>query len=96
MNVPPNYKGIVLNEKRKPLNEDEDRKFTSSTVFNEFTYWNYDKIPSVNDPLRKAYDWIDIAETLHAPVDIDEFNAYIQSQEDLKKENIAGSSSQAS
>lgn len=79
MNVPPNYKGIIFQEKRKPLNEDTDRTFTGHTMFNSFTYWNYDRIPSVNDPLQKAFGFIEIAETLHTPADPKELETYVKS-----------------
>ncbi|XP_076176414.1 ribonuclease H2 subunit C isoform X2 [Ptiloglossa arizonensis] len=35
-------------------------------TFSYFTYWNYDKLPSKNDALVAAIDWIDIAEALHS------------------------------
>lgn len=81
MNVPANYKGIIFLEKRKPLNEDADRTFTGHTIFDSFTYWNYDRIPSVNDPLQKAFGFIEIAETIHSPANPTEFEAYANAQQ---------------
>lgn len=40
------------------------RNLYSNKIFSEFTYWNYDKMPSKNDALAAALDWIDIAEAV--------------------------------
>ncbi|KAI4499099.1 hypothetical protein M0802_005682 [Mischocyttarus mexicanus] len=64
--IPKDYKGIIFFEHKKPAFEDIKRNLYSNSFFSEFTYWNYDKIPSKNDALAKALDWIDIAEALHS------------------------------
>ncbi|XP_055533276.1 uncharacterized protein LOC129723227 [Wyeomyia smithii] len=72
LNLPDGYSGIILQETQKPLSEHEERKFTFGGAFKQFTYWNYDKIPSRNDPLVKALDWIKVSQVLHEPLDADE------------------------
>lgn len=62
MNVPTNYKGIIFDETNKPLSEDADRSLREISSFKNFTYWNYDRIPSKNDALTKAYNWLDICD----------------------------------
>ncbi|XP_015173712.1 PREDICTED: ribonuclease H2 subunit C isoform X1 [Polistes dominula] len=62
--IPKDYKGIIFFEHKKPAVEDIQRNLYSNSFFSEFTYWNYDKIPSKNDALAGALDWIDIAEVV--------------------------------
>ncbi|GBP11304.1 Ribonuclease H2 subunit C [Eumeta japonica] len=62
MPLPDGYKAVIVDENRRPLSEDADRKFQVTGGFNEIIYWNWDKKPSKNDSLNKAMDWIDIAE----------------------------------
>lgn len=59
--VPEHYKGVVFKETQKPLSDAAERFFKVNHVFDEFTFWNYDKIPSMNDALHKALDWIKVA-----------------------------------
>ncbi|XP_012272325.1 ribonuclease H2 subunit C isoform X2 [Orussus abietinus] len=67
--VPEGYKGITFYERKKPECEGKERHLYCTGSFSQFTYWNYDKIPSKNDALAGALDWIDIAEALHSTID---------------------------
>ncbi|XP_045469894.1 ribonuclease H2 subunit C [Harmonia axyridis] len=69
LSLPQGYKGLVLHETVKPSTETEERKFYVLHTFDDFTYWNWGKIPSQNDTLVQAMEWIDIAEALHSPID---------------------------
>lgn len=62
--VPEGYKGITFFEYKKPDAEGVERNLHSTGIFTQFTYWNYDKIPSKNDAFVAALDWIDIAEAV--------------------------------
>lgn len=42
---------------------------TFAGAFKEFTYWNYDKIPSKNDAFEKALDWMELSDVLHEPLE---------------------------
>ncbi|XP_070162629.1 ribonuclease H2 subunit C [Polyergus mexicanus] len=64
--VPPGYKGMSFMENKKADTENKIRNLYCTGTFSRFTYWNYDKIPSKNDALVAALDWIDIAEVLHS------------------------------
>ncbi|XP_043253222.1 ribonuclease H2 subunit C [Colletes latitarsis] len=64
--IPSGYKGITFLEHKKPEMENMERNLYSTGTFSYFTYWNYDKLPSKNDALAAAIDWIDIAEALHS------------------------------
>ena len=56
--------GLVLNEKRKPLTEDEDRQLHISHNFKSFTYWNLDSKPNCNDAIQTAMQWPNIAKAV--------------------------------
>lgn len=53
LQVPSDYKGYLLIEGR------------SKKEFNEFTYWNWDELPSNNDTVVKALNWINISKAIH-------------------------------
>lgn len=59
--LPMNLQGVILRENEK-LGLERELKFGGK--FDEFTYWNYDKIPSENDAYRKALHWIKISEAV--------------------------------
>ncbi|CAG4971119.1 unnamed protein product [Parnassius apollo] len=65
MSLPDGYRAILVTEAKKPLADDADRRFQVAGGFKEFVYWNWDKKPSKNDNIVKAFDWIDIAEAIH-------------------------------
>lgn len=66
--LPDGYKGLFLHETLRPCTDKEERKFYASKSFDSITYWNWDKVPSKNDLIYQAMDWIDIAEVLHSPI----------------------------
>lgn len=51
-------------ENKKADAENKSRNLYCTGTFSRFTYWNYDRIPSKNDALAAALDWIDIAEAV--------------------------------
>lgn len=63
--------GVVYEENKTKLSE-TNRTFKVNSVFNEYVYWNYDKIPSDNDALIKALDWIQIAKSVRILITNDE------------------------
>ncbi|XP_032681238.1 ribonuclease H2 subunit C [Odontomachus brunneus] len=63
--VPAGYKGMTFVENKKTDTEGKNRNLYCTGTFSQFTYWNYDRIPSKNDALSAALDWIDIADALH-------------------------------
>ncbi|XP_058053501.1 ribonuclease H2 subunit C [Anopheles bellator] len=66
MALPAGHTGVILQETKKPLSDDEDRNLTFAGAFRDFTYWNYDRNPSRNDPLAKALNWLQLSEVLHS------------------------------
>ncbi|XP_055309755.1 ribonuclease H2 subunit C [Sitodiplosis mosellana] len=73
--VPESHRGIVFQEDQRPLDENAERTFKVSGIFNEFTYWNYDKVPSDNDKLKQALDWNNFSKALHTPITPEEYEA---------------------
>lgn len=45
------------------------RTMRATSVADSFTAWNYDKVPSEQDRLRRALDYVDLAEVLHGEAD---------------------------
>nr|XP_018912765.1 PREDICTED: uncharacterized protein LOC109041060 [Bemisia tabaci] len=68
INLPDSHCGVVFLETLKPKSLKAERKFHAIRNFRSFTYWNWDKLPSKNDPLMSALDWLDISEAIHSPV----------------------------
>ncbi|XP_015510435.1 ribonuclease H2 subunit C [Neodiprion pinetum] len=64
--LPKGYTGLVLHESKNAESESLDRNLFATGKFTQFTYWNYDKLPSKNDAVVAALEWIDIAEALHS------------------------------
>lgn len=65
--VPAEYKGMIFMENKKADVENKERNLYCTGTFSQFTYWNYDRIPSKNDAFAAALDWVDIAKVLHSP-----------------------------
>lgn len=61
--TPDGVLGVVYEENKTKLSE-ANRTLKVNSVFNEYIYWNYDKIPSDNDALIKALDWIEISKSV--------------------------------
>lgn len=64
LTVPKTHEGVIFQESHRSLGEDVDRNFKIKAVFNEFTYWNYDKIPSKEDKLNQALQWNEFADAV--------------------------------
>lgn len=56
--------GFVLHESKNLETESLERNLFATGKFTQFTYWNYDKVPSKNDAVVAALEWIDIAEAV--------------------------------
>lgn len=62
--IPEGYVGLVLHESIRPSREKDERKFYIVNNFNNITFWNWDKVPSDNDSITQALQWIDIAQVV--------------------------------
>ncbi|KAB0792719.1 hypothetical protein PPYR_14678 [Photinus pyralis] len=65
--IPDGYMGVVLHETVPPGTDKVDRNFYIVNKFDSFMHWNWDKTPTLNDPIMQAlHVWIDVAEALHS------------------------------
>lgn len=54
----------MFTESKRTDAENKERNLYCTGTFSQFTYWNYDRIPSKNDPLAAALDWVDVAKAV--------------------------------
>ncbi|KAI8039812.1 hypothetical protein M5D96_007236 [Drosophila gunungcola] len=85
--VPEGYRGLVIQETEKPINESSDRQLRLTGVFEEFTYWNYDKVPSNGDTYRQALLLADVADALSKPISEQDLEAEIARNKENTKES---------
>lgn len=64
ISVPDGFKGLIFTETNQHQAEDDERNFFLKDNFNKITYWNYDKLPSKNDAIVSALDWIHISQAV--------------------------------
>lgn len=57
VSIPVGYKGCIVSRDKNTKDCPKD--------FNDFTYWNWDELPSENDSVIKALRWINIAKAIH-------------------------------
>ena len=50
----------------------EGNRAMASQLCDQVTYWNLDKIPSSNDPIPLAVQWINFANDIHSHVQLEE------------------------
>ena len=50
--------------REKLSDEGEDRTMRVTHTFEDFTYWNLDLRPSVNDKIVQAMNWVDLAKVV--------------------------------
>ena len=70
--LPDGYRATALREEKTPTTDVEERKVTATVHFNQFHYWNLETVPSKNDKLVQALQWIDVAAALHKPISLSE------------------------
>ncbi|EDW91769.1 uncharacterized protein LOC6531248 [Drosophila yakuba] len=87
LKVPEGYSGLVLQETEKPISNSSDRQLRLTGVFKDFTYWNYDKVPSNGDPYRQALFLADVAQALSQPISEDDLEAEIVRNKENNKES---------
>ncbi|ALC42594.1 CG30105 [Drosophila busckii] len=81
---PEGYKGVVLQE-TDPSQTNRQLRLTGT--FKDFTYWNYDKVPSKGDGYQQTLLALELAEALAAPIDESEIEEELKQQQETKKEN---------
>lgn len=62
MQLPEGYCGYVLRKGRGGTSESRVHDIDQS--FKKITYWNLDRIPSQNDAIVSALDWINVSKAV--------------------------------
>lgn len=62
--LPDNYIGSVV--KKSTDKKSGNDTITDIKKLDEFTYWNWDQIPSKNDPIVKAIQWLEVSKAIHS------------------------------
>ena len=62
--LPEGYSGLVLDTGVLAISGEKE-KVRAVASFDEFTYWNYDRVPTGLDSLKQALQWTKVAEALH-------------------------------
>ncbi|XP_014259638.1 uncharacterized protein LOC106672604 [Cimex lectularius] len=62
------YKGFIFNDSKDP----KPSSYSCVGQFKNFTYWNWDKPPSKNDPVIATMDWLTLSGAIHDPIDIED------------------------
>jgi len=70
IHLPENYCGYVLNERKKPFSEEEDRTLEVTGKFKYFIQWHLDsQYSSTNVTARACSTWPgQLAEAIHKPI----------------------------
>ncbi|EDW09928.1 uncharacterized protein LOC6580129 [Drosophila mojavensis] len=82
--VPKGLKGVVLQETDP---HQEQRQLRLTGTFEEFTYWNYDKVPSKGDAYQQALILLDVADALASPITEEQLEEELKRYQQAKKEN---------
>ncbi|XP_030565069.1 uncharacterized protein LOC115765563 [Drosophila novamexicana] len=82
--VPDGYRGVVLQETDP---NQEQRQLRLTGTFQDFTYWNYDKVPSKGDGYQQALIMLEVADALAKPVSEEELEDEMKRFQQAKKEN---------
>ncbi|KAG8193090.1 hypothetical protein JTE90_017841 [Oedothorax gibbosus] len=65
--VPNDYIGVILKDNKNVSLSEGEKDLKAVATFDEFTAWNWDLVPSANDKLVRALEWIEVANALHSP-----------------------------
>lgn len=81
-NLKASFRGRPLNGKKIQLPEgfafarvsksENENQLVASDLSKEATYWNLDKLPSSNDPVPQALQWLQLSADIHSHVQLDD------------------------
>ncbi|KAK8407802.1 hypothetical protein O3P69_002382 [Scylla paramamosain] len=69
MSVPKGYTGVVLREAQMSVAAEGGQVMKGLALFDNFTYWNWDRQPSRSDKYQQALDWLEVASVIHGTDD---------------------------
>ena len=61
MSVPKGYTGVVLREAQMSVAAEGSQVMKGLALFDNFTYWNWDRQPSCSDKYQQAMNWLEVA-----------------------------------
>lgn len=61
MKTPKGYTGLVLRETQLSVGEEGGQVMKGLALFDQFTYWNWDRQPSRSDKYQQALDWLEVS-----------------------------------
>jgi len=64
--IPDNYRGFIVADSKSLKSSDRNQV---PKYFDKFTYWNWDELPSKEDPVAKSLGWINISKAIHETLD---------------------------
>lgn len=70
LSMPEGYSGLLCKKVKNNDETDHDEDLISDgDVIKQFMYWNWDRIPTREDPLLAAFDWVRVSEAMMADDD---------------------------
>ena len=64
INVNENFTGLVISETKISITEIQQKPMLVNNTFKQINYWNWDYIPSSNDPVPQAMEWLSLSEVV--------------------------------
>lgn len=59
-----NFTGLIISETKISLTEIDKKPMVVNSIFKQMNYWNWDYIPSSNDPVPQAMGWLSLSEVV--------------------------------
>ncbi|XP_055911941.1 uncharacterized protein LOC129945969 [Eupeodes corollae] len=84
--VPSTLNGVVFQEAQRTSGESCGRLLKVTGTFKNFTYWNYDKVPSASDGIRQALEALLVVDELSKPVHAEDLKNQIDQELQAKIE----------
>lgn len=75
LKLPENLNGVIFRESESLQSGDRTLKFGGN--FTKFIYWNYNRLPSENDSLKKSFHYLDIVDAVSSLYTKDDLNIKI-------------------
>jgi len=64
LGMPDNYVGVLCNGTGDRVEPDDSSDLMADEVTEQLMYWNWDRIPTREDPLLAAFDWVRVSEAM--------------------------------
>eukprot|EP00884_Botryococcus_braunii_P009451 jgi/Botrbrau1/18507/Bobra.0072s0085.1 len=77
ISLPENFVGYIT--KPSSISEPISHQQEVEETFRDFAYWNHERPPAKGDPLRKCFEWLELATEVHSAVTPEEVAATMKS-----------------